>query len=75
LTQTVLKVRFGSKAVERTLRTSPKLGIKVRNTAGVTLGQAPRHEPYGTVTIMRDILGNRWNLIQCAPPHPAPAAR
>ncbi|UWR16699.1 VOC family protein [Sulfitobacter sp. M368] len=31
--------------------------------AGVTFEEAPRHEPYGTVAVFRDIFGNRWDLI------------
>ena len=31
--------------------------------------ETPRHEPYGTVVVFRDLYGNRWDLIQprCAP--------
>jgi catechol 2,3-dioxygenase-like lactoylglutathione lyase family enzyme len=32
--------------------------------AGVTFEEAPRHEPYGTVAVFRDLYGNRWDLIQ-----------
>lgn len=31
---------------------------------GVTFEEAPRHEPYGTVAVFRDLFGNRWDLIQ-----------
>lgn len=31
--------------------------------AGVTFEEEPRHEPYGTVAVFRDIFGNRWDLI------------
>ncbi|GHF58712.1 hypothetical protein GCM10010218_45040 [Streptomyces mashuensis] len=40
--------------------------------AGVVFEEAPRHEPYGTVAVFRDLYGNRWDLIQPAtagPPH------
>ncbi|MFF4604495.1 VOC family protein [Streptomyces sp. NPDC001339] len=32
--------------------------------AGVVFEEAPRHEPYGTVAVFRDLYGNRWDLIQ-----------
>ena len=32
--------------------------------AGVAFEEAPRHEPYGTVAVFRDLYGNRWDLIQ-----------
>lgn len=32
--------------------------------AGVIFEEAPRHEPYGTVAVFRDLYGNRWDLIQ-----------
>lgn len=32
--------------------------------AGVTFEEEPRHEPYGTVAVWRDIFGNRWDLVQ-----------
>lgn len=32
--------------------------------AGVTFEEAPRHEPYGTVAVFRDVFGNRWDLIE-----------
>jgi uncharacterized glyoxalase superfamily protein PhnB len=31
---------------------------------GVTFEEEPRHEPYGTVAVFRDLYGNRWDLIQ-----------
>ena len=31
--------------------------------AGVHFKEAPRHEPYGTVAVFRDLYGNRWDLI------------
>ena len=34
---------------------------------GITFEEAPRHEPYGTVAVLRDLFGNRWDLIQPAP--------
>ncbi|KEJ98087.1 Catechol 2,3-dioxygenase [Pseudosulfitobacter pseudonitzschiae] len=36
--------------------------------AGVTFEESPRHEPYGTVAVMQDKFGNRWDLIQFANP-------
>lgn len=32
--------------------------------AGIAFEEAPRHEPYGTVAVWRDIFGNRWDLVQ-----------
>jgi catechol 2,3-dioxygenase-like lactoylglutathione lyase family enzyme len=32
--------------------------------AGATFEEEPRHEPYGTVAVFRDIYGNRWDLIE-----------
>ncbi|AHH97090.1 VOC family protein [Kutzneria albida] len=32
--------------------------------AGVEFEEEPRHEPYGTVAVFRDLYGNRWDLIQ-----------
>ncbi|MEU0005529.1 VOC family protein [Streptomyces sp. NPDC006314] len=34
--------------------------------AGVTFLEKPRHEPYGTVAVFRDLYGNRWDLLQPA---------
>lgn len=31
--------------------------------AGVLFEEEPRHEPYGTVAVFRDLFGNRWDLI------------
>ncbi len=31
--------------------------------AGVTFLEEPRHEPYGTVVVFRDIAGNKWDLL------------
>lgn len=31
---------------------------------GVHFEEDPRHEPYGTVAVMRDTFGNRWDLLQ-----------
>ena len=33
---------------------------------GVMFEEAPRHEPYGTVAVFRDLFGNRRDLIQRA---------
>ncbi|ASM72768.1 MULTISPECIES: VOC family protein [Roseobacteraceae] len=38
--------------------------------AGVSFEESPRAEPYGTVAVMQDIFGNRWDLIQFAQPAP-----
>ncbi|GAB1331205.1 VOC family protein [Streptomyces sennicomposti] len=35
-------------------------------SAGVTLLEEPRHEPYGTVAVFQDLYGNRWDLLQPA---------
>jgi catechol 2,3-dioxygenase-like lactoylglutathione lyase family enzyme len=34
--------------------------------AGASFEEQPRHEPYGTVAVFRDLYGNRWDLIQPA---------
>ena len=34
--------------------------------AGVEFCEQPRHEPYGTVVIFKDLYGNRWDLIEPA---------
>ncbi len=31
--------------------------------AGVEFTSAPRHEPYGTVAVFRDVAGNLWDLL------------
>jgi len=31
---------------------------------GTAFEEEPRHEPYGTVAVFRDLYGNRWDLIQ-----------
>ncbi|NEB18280.1 VOC family protein [Streptomyces coelicoflavus] len=36
--------------------------------AGVTFLEEPRHEPYGSVAVFRDLYGNRWDLLQPATP-------
>ena len=36
--------------------------------AGVTFLEDPRHEPYGSVAVFRDLYGNRWDLLQPATP-------
>ena len=43
--------------------------------AGVQFTGAPRHEPYGTVVVFRDISGNLWDLLGpgMVPPCPAPS--
>ena len=32
--------------------------------AGARFEEEPRHEPYGTVAVFRDLYGNRWDLIE-----------
>jgi catechol 2,3-dioxygenase-like lactoylglutathione lyase family enzyme len=32
--------------------------------AGVEFEEEPRHEPYGTVAVFRDLYGNRWDMIE-----------
>jgi catechol 2,3-dioxygenase-like lactoylglutathione lyase family enzyme len=32
--------------------------------AGVEFEEEPRHEPYGSVAVFKDLYGNRWDLIQ-----------
>ena len=34
---------------------------------GVTFAETPRTEPYGTVAVFQDLLGNKWDLIEFAP--------
>jgi catechol 2,3-dioxygenase-like lactoylglutathione lyase family enzyme len=34
--------------------------------AGVEFEEEPRHEPYGSVAVFKDLYGNRWDLIQPA---------
>ncbi|MGW7417217.1 VOC family protein [Streptomyces sp. NPDC054863] len=36
--------------------------------AGVVFEEEPRHEPYGTVAVFRDLYGNRWDLLQLNSP-------
>jgi lactoylglutathione lyase len=31
---------------------------------GVNFQEAPREESYGTVAVLQDICGNRWDLLQ-----------
>lgn len=33
---------------------------------GVTFAAEPRHEAYGSVAVFKDLVGNRWDLIQSA---------
>lgn len=33
---------------------------------GVIFAEEPRHEPYGTVAVFEDLVGNRWDLIEPA---------
>jgi len=37
------------------------------SAAGVRFEEAPREEPYGTVAVFSDLLGNRWDLIKPRP--------
>lgn len=32
--------------------------------AGVEFEEEPRHEPYGTVAVFRDLYGNRWDFVE-----------
>ena len=34
---------------------------------GVAFTEAPRSEPYGTVAVCQDVLGNKWDLSEFAP--------
>lgn len=36
-------------------------------SAGVLFEEEPRHEPYGSVAVFRDLYGNRWDLIGPSP--------
>ena len=31
---------------------------------GVEFLESPRHEPYGTVAVFKDLYGNRWDLLE-----------
>jgi len=47
------------------LNTEDFAGLHERMTAaGVHFEEEPRHEPYGTVAVFRDLYGNRWDLLQ-----------
>jgi hypothetical protein len=35
---------------------------------GVQFTEAPRNESYGTVAVFLDLYGNKWDLIEPAPP-------
>jgi catechol 2,3-dioxygenase-like lactoylglutathione lyase family enzyme len=35
--------------------------------AGVRFREAPRHEPYGVVSVFEDLYGNGWDLIELRP--------
>jgi catechol 2,3-dioxygenase-like lactoylglutathione lyase family enzyme len=49
------------------LNTDDFAGLHSRMTAaGVHFEEEPRHEPYGTVAVFRDLYGNRWDLLQLA---------
>lgn len=39
----------------------------IMQAAGVTFVSAPRDEPYGTVAVFEDCVGNRWDLLGPAP--------
>lgn len=41
-------------------------------SSGVRFLEEPRHEPYGSVAVFEDHLGNRWDLIQPAAAQPSP---
>ena len=43
---------------------------RLQAAEGVTFEEPPRHEPYGTVAVFRDLFGNRWDLIQYSRPNP-----
>jgi catechol 2,3-dioxygenase-like lactoylglutathione lyase family enzyme len=32
--------------------------------AGVTFLEEPRHEPYGSVAVFKDLYGNKWDLLE-----------
>jgi len=34
------------------------------SAAGAHFEESPRHEPFGTVVVLRDLYGNRWDLIE-----------
>ena len=39
-------------------------------TGGAIFEEKPRHEPYGTVAVFRDLYGNRWDLLEPAKERP-----
>lgn len=39
--------------------------------AGVRFVREPREAPYGVVAVFEDLYGNRWDLLQLRPDHPA----
>lgn len=40
---------------------------------GVEFLEAPRHEPYGTVVVFKDLYGNKWDLLEPNKPVNPPA--
>jgi catechol 2,3-dioxygenase-like lactoylglutathione lyase family enzyme len=36
--------------------------------AGISFVRPPAEQPYGTVAVFEDLYGNRWDLVQFAPP-------
>jgi catechol 2,3-dioxygenase-like lactoylglutathione lyase family enzyme len=38
---------------------------------GITFVRAPKKADYGTVAVFEDLYGNRWDLIEYSPGHPA----
>ncbi len=37
--------------------------------AGIKFDEVPRHEPYGTVAVFRDLYGNKWDLLELRRPY------
>lgn len=40
-------------------------------TRGISFVREPKTEDYGTVAVFEDLYGNRWDLIEYVPGHPA----
>ena len=40
-------------------------------TRGISFVREPKTEDYGTVAVFEDVYGNRWDLIEYVPGHPA----
>jgi catechol 2,3-dioxygenase-like lactoylglutathione lyase family enzyme len=41
---------------------------RAMRAAGVEFIEQPRHEPYGSVVVFRDLYGNKWDLVESRRP-------